>query len=185
MVLDKLVARAIICNIGVDNIGEATRSINRTLIKFFGTFPRSLEVNESRLLTFHPFPDEPDISEFNSWYASNISPIYFADTRRLGYTAEDGKSVLSSKFSNFSFILLPGLAFTLDGDRLGRGFGWYDKVLAKVDETCLRIAVTWNLRIVTALPIEKFDQKVDVLVTEGRIVICRDKNIGYEVFMDK
>ena len=63
-------------------------------------------------------------------------------------------------------IIVPGLAFTKGGQRLGRGGGYYDRYLAALPPTTHKIGVCFALQIVDALPIEHHDQKMDVVITE-------------------
>ena len=61
-------------------------------------------------------------------------------------------------------ILVPGLAFTADGKRLGRGGGYYDRLLASLPKTTHTIGVCFATQLVTALPMESHDRPVDRVV---------------------
>ena len=63
--------------------------------------------------------------------------------------------------------IVPGLAFTPDGRRLGYGGGWYDRLLAASSVTSLKIGVAHDFQIVGDLPCEAHDVPVD------RVVRCR------------
>ncbi len=63
-------------------------------------------------------------------------------------------------------ILVPGLAFTTDGLRLGRGGGYYDRLLASLPPRTRRIGVCFATQIVATLPTEPHDQRVARVVTE-------------------
>lgn len=69
-------------------------------------------------------------------------------------------------FSELDLILVPGLAFTRDGRRLGRGKGYYDRLLANCLPRTRRIGVCFETQIVAMLPEEPHDQRVDRVVTE-------------------
>ena len=62
-------------------------------------------------------------------------------------------------------ILVPGLAFTREGVRLGRGVGFYDRYLAKHPEA-LRIGVAFEDQIAAVIPTESWDENLDVLLTD-------------------
>jgi len=68
-------------------------------------------------------------------------------------------------------FLVPGVAFSLDGGRLGRGGGHYDATLALARG--LRVALAFECSVVNELPLEPTDVPMDALVTEERAVICR------------
>lgn len=62
--------------------------------------------------------------------------------------------------------LVPGVAFDLSGGRLGHGGGHYDRLLVKLEETCLRIGLAYACQIVPRVPRGPHDQPVDVIVTD-------------------
>ena len=66
--------------------------------------------------------------------------------------------------------LIPGLGFDLAGHRLGRGGGYYDRLLSGA--TGMKIGVGYDCQIFDALPFEPHDIGVDYVVTETRIVDC-------------
>lgn len=71
------------------------------------------------------------------------------------------------------FALLPGVAFTREGARLGYGGGFYDKLLA--DDGGRRpalVAAAFALQIVEQLPQEATDIKVELIVTEEETIVC-------------
>ncbi len=63
-------------------------------------------------------------------------------------------------------ILVPGLAFDRRGARLGRGGGFYDRLLADLPVGVIRIGVTVSEAFVPALPTEPHDRGVDWIATE-------------------
>lgn len=60
-------------------------------------------------------------------------------------------------------VLVPGVAFTRDGHRLGQGQGFYDRVLA--DHRGHTIGIAFRCQVVTTLPTEAHDQRVVRVVT--------------------
>ncbi len=68
--------------------------------------------------------------------------------------------------TKIEFMLVPGVAFTASGARLGYGGGFYDRLLASLDPRVVRIAAAFELQMVDHLPEEPHDQRVDQVVTE-------------------
>ena len=64
-------------------------------------------------------------------------------------------------------ILVPGLAFTADGLRLGRGGGYYDRLLASLPPHTRTIGVCFATQLVAALPTEPHDWRVQRVVSES------------------
>jgi 5-formyltetrahydrofolate cyclo-ligase len=63
-------------------------------------------------------------------------------------------------------LLVPGLAFTADGRRLGRGRGFYDRLLAGLPAGTLKVGVCFRLQVLDDLPVEDHDQRVDLVLSE-------------------
>ena len=62
-----------------------------------------------------------------------------------------------------ALVLMPGLAFTKGGDRMGYGGGFYDKFLAAEPEHPT-VALCYDFQIVETLPTEAYDIPVDVVL---------------------
>ena len=68
--------------------------------------------------------------------------------------------------------LVPGLAFTASGVRLGRGAGHYDRLFAKFPQG-KRIGIAWEMQLLPEIPQEPWDLPMDYIVTETRTIDCR------------
>ena len=77
------------------------------------------------------------------------------------------------------FALLPGVAFTRSGARLGYGGGFYDKLLAQPDEGNVGtprpalVAAAFALQIVEQIPQEATDMRVEWIITEQETIACQ------------
>jgi 5-formyltetrahydrofolate cyclo-ligase len=60
--------------------------------------------------------------------------------------------------------IVPGLAFTPDGGRLGYGGGWYDRLLAAAAPSAAAWGVAYPFQLVEALPLEAHDRRLDGVV---------------------
>ena len=67
-------------------------------------------------------------------------------------------------------ILVPGLAFTRTGARLGRGGGYYDRLLAQPQCRARRLAVAFEVQIIDDIPCEAHDQRVAQIITESGLI---------------
>ena len=71
-------------------------------------------------------------------------------------------------FSEIDCVLVPGLAFDSTGGRLGRGGGWFDRMLAEIRG--LRIGVAFSVQLVGNVPVESHDIRMDCLVTAEELI---------------
>lgn len=67
-------------------------------------------------------------------------------------------------------VLVPGVAFDPAGRRVGYGGGFYDRFAGSLPETTPRIALAYELQILPEVPNGIFDRRVDLLVTEERVI---------------
>ena len=68
--------------------------------------------------------------------------------------------------ADVSVALVPALAFDRTGIRLGHGFGYFDELLSRIPDNCLRIGVTTEAFIFEELPSESHDISMTHLATE-------------------
>ena len=80
------------------------------------------------------------------------------------------------KINEVDVFLVPGVAFTTSGKRLGRGGGYYDKFLSKYPDT-LKIGITFNERIMQDLPTESHDISMDYVFTNDKYYNQKYSNI--------
>ena len=65
-------------------------------------------------------------------------------------------------------VLVPGLAFSENGSRLGKGGGYYDKFLA-AEPDHLKVALAYEFQMTDQIPLAEHDRPVDMIVTEKGI----------------
>ena len=109
----------------------------------------------TRLLVFVTIVGEPETALFVEWCGINGKEVAMPD---------DGVDPAWP-----DVVIVPGLAFTAAGDRLGQGGGWYDRFLSTVRADCTTIGVGFDLQLVDALPVEPHDVPLDHVVTESGV----------------
>jgi 5-formyltetrahydrofolate cyclo-ligase len=109
-----------------------------------------------RILAFATIPGEPETESFVAWCLDRSMSVAVPEDR------------VDSSWPDV--VIVPGLAFTAAGDRLGQGGGWYDRFLATVRSDCVSIGVCFDGQLVDALPVEAHDITVDHVVTERGVV---------------
>ena len=76
-------------------------------------------------------------------------------------------------YKNIDLILVPGVVFDKEGHRIGYGLGYYDKFLRKVPKA-IKIGLSFDFQVVDKLPREMHDVPVDFIVTEERVIDCKN-----------
>ncbi len=143
------------------------------------------------VLLFVPLPDEPQVFPLldlafgagkqvalpafdpgDGVYAARLIRDPEADlvTGRFG-VREPGTACHLVPVATLDFAVVPGLAFTKDGRRLGRGLGFYDRMLASF--RAVSCGVGLDEQLVSELPVEPHDVKLSYVATPARVWDCR------------
>ena len=75
-------------------------------------------------------------------------------------------------------LVIPLLAFDQEGSRLGWGGGYYDRTISELrskKDKILTVGVGYQAQAMDNIPQTKFDEKLDIIVTEGRIISVRNR----------
>jgi 5-formyltetrahydrofolate cyclo-ligase len=79
---------------------------------------------------------------------------------------------VATPVSQIDVFLVPGTAFDRTGGRLGKGGGFYDRVLPQRRADAVAVGVTTLSRVVDVVPMEPHDRRVDWLATEDGVIDC-------------
>lgn len=71
------------------------------------------------------------------------------------------------------FVVVPGVGFDLAGVRLGRGGAYFDRMLSHLRAVCaiFVVGVAFEVQVVARLPRDVWDQSVDLVATERRLIV--------------
>jgi 5-formyltetrahydrofolate cyclo-ligase len=77
--------------------------------------------------------------------------------------------VLDSK--NFTNILVcvPGVAFGLEGQRLGRGGGHYDRFIGQLGGEAISVGLAYSFQLLDRVPETELDRRLNFIVTESAV----------------
>ncbi|MBC7081804.1 MAG: 5-formyltetrahydrofolate cyclo-ligase [Thermoplasmatales archaeon] len=71
---------------------------------------------------------------------------------------------------NLDIIIVPGIAFDENGNRIGYGKGYFDRLLKKFSS--IKVALAFDFQVLKNIPNQEHDVKMDIIVTEKRIINC-------------
>jgi 5-formyltetrahydrofolate cyclo-ligase len=119
------------------------------------------------------------------WYSAfdkdniQIAVPHLLDDKLMGFYATTYKDLASNSLSlkleehqltqpvKPKIIVIPGLAFTIKGQRLGRGKGYYDRYLSRFDG--VKIGIAFDCQIFSEIQTDKYDVEMDYLITETNL----------------
>lgn len=147
---------------------------------------RSLDVIQKHLLigVFSPIEKEPvwflemenEFEKLMAYPAFDKEMIYRQTLQsELMVSRDFGVDILGptidSPIVTPEIIIVPGLGFSPEGKRLGRGKGFYDRYFEK--RSAIKIGVAFEMQILNDIPTEPHDMKMDFVVTDQSIYKTR------------
>lgn len=69
-------------------------------------------------------------------------------------------------------VIVPGVTFDRNGNRLGYGLAYYDRFLKQLSPSTMIVALAYGFQVVQALPFEAHDQKMNLIITEDETIRC-------------
>lgn len=91
---------------------------------------------------------------------------------RFGVLAPSGRELLEGRLDGGLLIFVPGVSFDVEGNRLGRGKGWYDVILRRIAGNAIAVGLAYEFQIVDQVPVDPWDQRVQYIFTEDRLIEC-------------
>ncbi|MBL7032490.1 MAG: 5-formyltetrahydrofolate cyclo-ligase [Nitrospira sp.] len=76
------------------------------------------------------------------------------------------------ELNDIDLIVVPGTGFDIKGDRIGYGGGYYDRLLSSASKKITTIALAFEEQIVENIPAEPHDMKMNIIVTDERVIRC-------------
>ena len=97
-------------------------------------------------------------------YNHEVITRYIIEQAWIPAPKEDGETVSWEE----AMMVMPGVAFDINCNRVGYGGGFYDRFLEKHPEVC-RVAVGFSFQILPEVPTEPTDIRPQVIMTEENI----------------
>ena len=138
------------------------------------------------ILFFAPLPDEPDLwpllnemlagkkmvalpcfdEDEGIYQARHITDIHVEILSGKFGIREPAPTCVAIPLADLDVVLVPGVAFDSNGHRLGRGKGYYDRLLQ--DFAGAKIGIAFDEQMVGEVPLENNDVKMDWILTPTR-----------------
>lgn len=140
---------------------------------------KHLAVNNAKVVAlFSPLGYEPDVWPLVESLSCELSIVlprvegdvmnfycYDRGSMAIGsFGINEPQNGLSVKPCEIDAVVVPGLAFTERGARMGRGKGYYDKYMSQGDFSALKIGVCYSEQLVQEIPVEPHDVAMDVVI---------------------
>jgi 5-formyltetrahydrofolate cyclo-ligase len=161
------------------NMRMVRDTVGDHLLRSVQLWARVAELDEYQtartVMAFVGFKGEPDTDPLFARLEADAKRLLLPRVEPSGIVAAEGSTPhIVSKFGvhepsgpaidphEIDFVIVPGLAFTREGDRLGYGRGYYDMFLPKV--AAPSVGVCFQEQLVDELPLAAHDVRVDRVI---------------------
>lgn len=139
-----------------------------------------------KILLYHSLPDELSTRSFlEKWHSRkhfylprvngvNLDILPYDNSRmHIGaFNIEEPTGDDLTDISEIELIVTPGVAYDRNGNRVGRGKGYYDRLLAET--RAVKIGVGYDFQLIDDdIETDGHDVKVDIIITENRHITVR------------
>ena len=139
----------------------------------------------NKILMYHSLPDELSTHGFlKKWGGRkqfflprvngvNLDILPYDETRlELGaFHIEEPTGTNTVNVDEIELVIVPAVAYDRQGNRLGRGKWFYDRLLAESRAT--KIGIAYDFQIIDAIPTEEHDVSMDIVISPQSCHIVR------------
>lgn len=148
-------------------------------------------INSKNIMLYLSFNKEVNTYPLIKWCFDNgktvIAPYCIQDKREIvpfkitNLTSDLAKSTFGvmepkhdllekANIEDIDLILVPGVVFDVNCNRIGFGAGYYDRFLPKIAKNTPTIGIAYDYQIIDEIPTGKYDVSLDFIITEKRII---------------
>ena len=117
----------------------------------------------AQIMLFEGLATEPATEEWFAWCGTHDVRAYAPEVDGPELHVQPG----DVDPAELDVVVVPGLAFTSDGRRLGQGGGHYDRFLVRLRPDCVTIGACFVEQLVDDVPTEPHDTTVHHVATDG------------------
>ncbi|MGH7913140.1 MAG: 5-formyltetrahydrofolate cyclo-ligase, partial [Candidatus Binataceae bacterium] len=165
-------------------VGALSAHIQRRVIT------RQAYLTATKIVLYAPLGREVETALIAADVLRSRRPLYYpiADRKhhriRLGAVSDLGElrsgafgileppaiGVLEAEALGAALVCVPGIAFTTRAARLGRGGGYYDRLLAALPVEAVTVGLAYSFQLIDRLPEQAHDRRLDFIVTESAVL---------------
>ncbi len=138
-----------------------------------------------KILVYHSLPDELSTHSFlDKWgtrkrfFLPRVNGVnldilpYDRSRLHLGsFHIEEPDGTATVPVEQIEMIIVPALAYDRNGNRVGRGRGYYDRLLSS--SAAVKVGVGYDFQLVDEIDAEPHDVPVDIVITQTRTIVRR------------
>lgn len=140
-----------------------------------------------KILMYHSLPDELSTLRFlekwngiKQFFLPRVNGVnldilpYDRSSLRLGaFRIEEPQGDETTVIDDIDMVVVPAVAYDRKGNRVGRGKGFYDRLLAESRAT--KVGVGYDFQLVDEIDCEPHDVRMDIVITSKNYIVIHNK----------
>ncbi len=138
----------------------------------------------SCIALYHALPDEVQTTELiEKWHLHKTILLPVIEGENIRFFPYQGKEHQQNgpygisepcrdgacpPIASIDLVVVPGIAFDKNLNRMGRGKGYYDRFLTNL--TAQKIGLCFDFQLLDTIPTQPFDKKMDLIISEKGII---------------
>jgi 5-formyltetrahydrofolate cyclo-ligase len=125
---------------------------------------------EKRIVVPYCTQDEHGANKLGLWNLVSMDELVVGKWKILEPPRERwGESGKEASPADLDLVMVPGVAFSQDGARMGNGQGYYDRLMGQVRPDSALVALAYECQMLAGLPVAPHDVYMDRIVTERAV----------------
>lgn len=126
--------------------------------------------SDKRIIVPYCTVDEAGANNLGLWWLTGMDELVVGKWKILEPPRERwGEPGKEFEPEQIDLVIVPGVAFSRDGGRMGNGQGYYDRLLARVRPDCPLVALCYESQLFDELIVSPHDVFMDKVVTEQAV----------------
>jgi 5-formyltetrahydrofolate cyclo-ligase len=154
-----------------EKLCETEEFARASVVMLFLSLPDEVDTSHAILRVFQQ--DKTVVTPSILWHQRHLIPVTMSslecelvhDRHGLRHPA-DGQPVPADQID---LVVVPGLGFDRQGNRLGRGGGFYDRFLGRDDFQGVSCGLAFEEQVIDEIPVSEHDISLDLLVTDRQV----------------
>jgi len=113
------------------------------------------------------------VTDFGKNTMKAVEVFSIAGLEETSHGLVEPKAGKEFRTEDLDLVVLPGVAFDTSGNRIGMGKGFYDGLLRKTGTRVKLVGLCFEENIEESIPNKSHDIRVDIVVTDKKVVRCR------------
>ena len=167
MLMDKKELRASMTRNKKETSRAAILDLSGPILRRLAVHPRFIAART--VLLYHSLPDEVDTQDFVRYWSLRkcilLPTVKGKEIEEGPFGIQESTGEVFTDYASIDLAIIPGVAFDAKGNRLGRGQGFYDRLLTRLQHYDIyKIGVCFDFQRVEHVPTEPHDIPMDEIL---------------------